>query len=69
MQPTGMLYTIDPQIVLLGRIPQFDWQNAAGVVPVQWSLFGMGRYKLQLPNVSPDSDTPPNTAMDIYIDK
>ena len=54
--------------MLLGEIPKFDWQNAEEV-SVQWSLYGMGRYKLQLSHAPPGSYVPPNVAMDIYIDK
>ena len=69
MQPIGVFYIIDPpQVVLIGEISKFDWQNAEEV-SVQWSLYGMGQCKLQLPNVSPGSYVPPNVAMDVYFNK
>ena len=55
-------HNLSPQVLLLGDIFKFDWQNTE-TVSIQWSPLGEGRFSLT------DGRPFPNKALDIYVDK
>ena len=69
MQPLGMVEVFHiHQIAIAGRVSHFDWSEVEKLT-VSWSVLACGNYTLQNADTVPYQTTPPNKAVDVYINE